>query len=524
MLTIQEIISSFPFYDAEIICGWKGKERFILDAVDTPEQLEKPSLLILPKSISMILQLGDYLSLSNVQGVVLFGTEDISISSTIIEACDTYNKPILLLKNHNPLSIKKGITDLQQLKTMGFYHYVWERSTHYWLQLIQETGLDRLLQRLHLFIGDDIFLLNEQFYLQSINGETSPQGQWRELMSRYYQERKTKAETLFIFENGDNNDLLFLMRSGEQNYGFILIKEKPGMMMNVTIEQVTHAIPAIISFLKKEEAVLQAHQSYKKQFLNNLLYNNIESNESLIQQGKQWNWDFTKPAQLMVMRINPKAEFTNEKIEMNAITGEIRSIVQANFHQVITYENQGMIVLIIFGLFENTGGARKERMVSLAQKLQLEIQQAHPKSDCLIGIGRQYPTNMELFRSFYEAKVALELGKYQSKHSPVLHFEDIGIVRLLANIHNDILHDYYQETLGELIQLDKNNDDFYVETLEAFYNNNGDINQTADELFVHPNTLRKRIKKLESILHADFNQFDDILKISVALKIMKMLK
>jgi DNA-binding PucR family transcriptional regulator len=61
-------------------------------------------------------------------------------------------------------------------------------------------------------------------------------------------------------------------------------------------------------------------------------------------------------------------------------------------------------------------------------------------------------------------------------------------------------------------------------TLEAFYYHNGDINQTAEQLYIHPNTLRKRLKKLETILNVDFNQLEDMLKIFVALKIMKILK
>jgi DNA-binding PucR family transcriptional regulator len=63
-----------------------------------------------------------------------------------------------------------------------------------------------------------------------------------------------------------------------------------------------------------------------------------------------------------------------------------------------------------------------------------------------------------------------------------------------------------------------------METLETFYNNNSDISQTAEQLFIHPNTLRKRLKKIESILNIDLNQIDDLLNIFVDLKVMKMLK
>ena len=161
--------------------------------------------------------------------------------------------------------------------------------------------------------------------------------------------------------------------------------------------------------------------------------------------------------------------------------------------------------------------------MALAQSLHKKVQQDLPDFEYEIGIGRHYASNMELFRSFYEAKVALELGKYELQHEAVRHFENIGIARLLSNIHHHILHDYYMEVLKELFE-DEENSPVYIDTLESFFQNNADINRTAEQLYIHPNTLRKRLKKLETILSIGFNKLDDLLEIYVALKIMKMIK
>jgi DNA-binding PucR family transcriptional regulator len=181
-------------------------------------------------------------------------------------------------------------------------------------------------------------------------------------------------------------------------------------------------------------------------------------------------------------------------------------------------------VCITSSVSSSVAKKRKEAMIHLAERIHHKLEQSKPNLEYQIGLGRYYASNIQLFRSFYEAKVALELGKYESHFRAVRHFEDIGIVRLLSNIHKDLLHEFYEETLGELISLDKDNDDFYIETLEAFFHHNGDVNQTAKQLYVHANTLRKRLKKIESILNIDLTQYDDILNISVALKIMKMVK
>ncbi|MCH6267649.1 PucR family transcriptional regulator [Neobacillus citreus] len=523
MLIFQEIISSTPFDNAEILAGWKGKDRYILQAAAPTDLLEEPSLLLLSKSGDAHLLLADYLEHPNIQGILLYGAENIHLSPTILQMAETIGKPLLDVSVSNPYSLQKAITDLQQLKSMGLFHLVWERTTNYWLQLGQRSGLNGLLARLGSIIGEGIQMLNEHFYIRKWNGDADPEEQRKDLQASYYQQVKSRSDVLFMLNNGADEYLLMRLQSGEILYGFMFIQVRPGMMLDVTIEQLTHAIPAIISMLKSEKAVLRAHQSYKEQFLTNLLYNNIESEQTLINLGGQWGWDFTKPTQLMVLRMDVATNFTGGTIDQNEIISHIRSIVQANFLNLIAFPIQGFIVLIIFDSPAVTGINRKEFMVSLAGKIHHSLAHSFPGIDFQIGLGRQHPSNMECFRSFYEAKVALELGKYETKHRAVLHFEDIGIARLLANIHNDILHDYYQETLGKLIGMDQE-EDFYLETIETFFTNNADINATAEQLYIHPNTLRKRIKKIESLLNVDFNLLDDLVKIDVALKIMKMLK
>ncbi|WP_066303721.1 CdaR family transcriptional regulator [Bacillus sp. FJAT-29814] len=524
MLVFQEIVSSSPFDQAEIIAGWKGKDRFIAQAAAPTDALEAASLLLLPKAGDAQLQLPEYLPQPNVQGILFYGNEELILSPAILQMAETIGKPILTVTVSNPDSLKKAIADLQQLKSMGFFHLVWERSANYWLQLGQRRGLIGLLSKLGAIIGEEINLLNQHFYRRNWKGTSGPEEQLIDLQASYYQEAKSRTDVFFMLKAGSEEVLLFRLQSEEQLYGFIFIPIRPGMMLDVSIEQLTNAIPALISLLKSEEAVLRAHQSYKEQFLTNLLYNNIESEQTLLSLGRQWGWDFTKSTQLMAVRMNVTAAFTGGKIDQNQIISQIRSIVQANFHTLIAFPIQGFIVLIVFDSPAITGKSQKEYMVSLAEKIHHSLKTAFSGIDFQIGLGRQYPSNMECFRSFYEAKVALELGKYETKQRSVLHFEDIGIARLLANIHNDILHDYYQETLGELIRMDQENEDFYLETVEAFFTNNADINATAEQLFIHPNTLRKRIKKIESLLKVDFNLLDDLVKIDVAIKIMKMLK
>lgn len=524
MLTFIELIFASPFYKADIIGGWKGKEKSFSNVEDTPPTTADPTLLLLASDHDTIIQLQDYLSLVNVQGVFLYGKKEPYIESDILDWIENNHKPVLYLEEEiNPSSLKKTITDLAHLKSMGLYQYVFKQSGSYWLQLLDRQGLSGFFQRLSLILDQELFLLDEHFYLHSIHNKNQDHFKHLEQLYANRPSTKHKIKSFSLVQDGPDHYFLFPLVSQAQYYGFVLFQEQSNLMIDLCIEQIIHALPALLSYLKKEEAVLRAHQSYKEDFLYNVLYNNIESEQFLIQQGKQWGWDFTKPAELMVIRLNQKVETGKFKMDMDDLIKKIQSILTNRFLQGVTFHLQGDIIMIVFDEEPLRPKQRKEFALSLAQKIYHKIEQDSPHLHCEIGIGRHYASNQELFRSFYEAKVAIELGKYEMRQAPVRHFEDIRIARLLSNIHRNTLHDYYSEILKEVLQ-DRENREVYLETLEAYFQQNGDINQTAEQLYVHPNTLRKRIKKLESILDTDFNQLEDLLEIYVAIKIMKMLK
>lgn len=523
MLTFQEMMSASPFHYAEIIGGWNGKERSFSQSEETIGSFDQPTLLLLPYTNSNLIQLPDYLCIQNVQGILLYGKEHLPISSSIIKEVDSFQKPVLWLNESNPMMIQKKLTDLQQLKNMGFYHYIWEQSSHFWLETLNNQGIERFLSRLRSVIGQPLLVADSSFKIEPVSGENLYEDSLDTLKTLYYQQRKSKVETISIINSNEHTYLLFHLRANDVHYGFIVLQEQPNMMVDVCIEQITYASQAILSYFKTNETLSKVHQSYKQQFLYNLLYNNLESEESLLSLGKQWGWDFTKPTQLMVMKVTAKTDTHRYTEDIEKITSTSRSIIQASYLHYILHPIQGYIVMIIFDSFTDSHKSRKKAMLSLAKNIQQKIEETYPEYDCQIGLGRHYPSNMALYKSFYEAKVALELSNYGFTRSLVQHFEDIGFPRLLSNIPNHLLQEYHQETLADLRTLEKEDEELYMKTIEVFYSHNGDIPQTAEKLFIHPNTLRNRIKKIESILDIDFNQFEDLFKVYVALTIRKML-
>jgi len=136
-----------------------------------------------------------------------------------------------------------------------------------------------------------------------------------------------------------------------------------------------------------------------------------------------------------------------------------------------------------------------------------------------IGIGRYYESIENLPKSYKEALEALNLGKKIVGSGKVIHFNDLGIYKLLLDVSDkNQLKDFALNYLQPLIKQDEQHGTELIATLEAYLRNDKKICKTAKELFVHRNTIRYRIKKISDILGIDMSDGEMLFDIYFSLK------
>jgi purine catabolism regulator len=122
--------------------------------------------------------------------------------------------------------------------------------------------------------------------------------------------------------------------------------------------------------------------------------------------------------------------------------------------------------------------------------------------------------------SFRQAGQALEMARRLAENRP-LYFPDLSVYRLLLQIeHNPEMIAFLEETLGPLLDYEGGHD--FLETLEAFFQNTGNLSQTAEALFIHRNTLLYRMERIKEILGLDLDNPSSRLAVQLALYIYRM--
>jgi carbohydrate diacid regulator len=138
-----------------------------------------------------------------------------------------------------------------------------------------------------------------------------------------------------------------------------------------------------------------------------------------------------------------------------------------------------------------------------------------------IGIGTVANNLMELANAYKEAQVAIEVGKVFDTEKTIVHYEHLGIARLIYQLPTTLCQIFLREVFkkGSIDDLDQET----LLTIQKFFENNLNVSETSRKLFVHRNTLVYRLEKIKKIIGLDLREFDHAIVFKVALMVKKYL-
>jgi GAF domain-containing protein len=139
-----------------------------------------------------------------------------------------------------------------------------------------------------------------------------------------------------------------------------------------------------------------------------------------------------------------------------------------------------------------------------------------------VGISSVCQGEAAFVDGFAEAQQAL-LGTVVLRGEPtVLAYEELGAYKYLLRVALDGgIRDATVDAVARLAEYDAQRGSQLVTTLEEFLGRHGNISATSEALFVHPNTLRQRLRRIAELSGLDLRK-DDWLMIEIAVKMVKL--
>jgi len=441
-------------------------------------------------------------------------------TSGIYKLCSKYNITLCCLGELiSPVLVANKI--MQVYKThMG---KLGEIVQNHYLELVHlstlDLGISRIIKKSAEILGNPLVITDESYDLvgYSSSGEVNDPI-WKAIVESGYcpidivkilrhegfeKQLEREASPLFLTQGEFSKYIRRLVteiRIGGQLKGYmaLLEYEKPITPIDQEILKFVSAVIALE--FAKSDAISKARGHLGHELLGDLVKGNISSEASAWNRVKSLDWSLGEYFQVVLIAGR----------ENRSIGVEYYDSVQSIILRYIPASKIGFSSKYIVVLASSNS---KDMLKKALPDLERFCQQHYLS----IGIGRPYKTLMEISVSFNEAEKALLLSGSIEKPGYVHYYDDIAVYDLLADVKNNYrIH----PGLCRLIDYDKNNGTNYVKTLAIYLRNYKNLSQTADELFLHRNTVLYRLKKIEEILQASLDNHNLCLQLELGILLL----
>jgi GAF domain-containing protein len=139
-----------------------------------------------------------------------------------------------------------------------------------------------------------------------------------------------------------------------------------------------------------------------------------------------------------------------------------------------------------------------------------------------IGVSELRETPDEAARAFREARDAATIGRALLGEGGAISYSQLGAYRYLVQIPvEDAPRDRMRAAVDELIDYDRKRRTSLLDTLERYLAERRSVIESARELYIHPNTLRQRLSRIEELTGLNLDEAD-LLSLELAIKLARL--
>lgn len=135
-----------------------------------------------------------------------------------------------------------------------------------------------------------------------------------------------------------------------------------------------------------------------------------------------------------------------------------------------------------------------------------------------VGSSVNHSGVTKLSNAYVQAKKVIDLSQRKAWKNMIVDYRELGAYQLLLSIDDkEVMKRYFDDVLGKLEKMDSDNGSDYMEFLKVYLTCNCNINDTADKLFIHRNTVVYKIKKINELLDCDLSEIEVRVRLYLAI-------
>lgn len=272
-------------------------------------------------------------------------------------------------------------------------------------------------------------------------------------------------------------------------------------------------VSQIISRIYYEKLVEEEHHASVEALMQDILYGNYER---VIPQIGERNFLDGQPHAAIFAGFDLRCE---EDARSQTLPQQLLAAFRNQEQTLYLEEDEGVYLVVHLEKAQEY----MEEIVRKKQELSRRLQGV-AGSTVSLGVSSVFSLREGLRSALREARKAYQILRACRVEDTIRYYENIGIYRIFFEVNNvSVLEELEQELLGKLIRYDQLCDGELVNTLRVYLENDCCVTSTADQLYVHRNTIKYRIGQITEILGKDLKDVTVRFNLRMAFRIRKYL-
>lgn len=535
-ITVKDILENGPLNNSKL---WAGEQN-LNNEIKMVLILEVPTVLrwikggellltagyVFKDDVNMGIKLIKDLAKHKISALVIKPGQYIKeIPPEMIECAEEEGLPLIEIPPQMPyadimLPIFENIVNEQYYRLKR----VKEIHEKFFNLLLKGGNIESISHLLSALVENPVFIVDSS---GNIRGKsivsTEVQKQLSKALQDYFADRpdlikskRPQASFPLPLKDIEFNSILVRIENERKNHAFLVVIEYSQPLDQQDFLAIYQASTIIALEFKKERAVFEAEHRLGSDLLEDILFGTIEDLEGIKRRASFLNFNLAQDKTVFVIRssssspVDPESEFYLDNLKFD-ILKNITRIFKNYPGGILLSARRNRILGIV-----NSDNQKiiEEHLKKVAKKLD-EVFKG--EATFYFGVGRTQKDLKDLRVSYKEALLSARVSEQMNK---IITFHDqLGVIELLFELRNfPSLKRFNNRYLNPIREYDQKNQGELLKTLQAYFTNNLNLKNTAEELFIHKNTVNYRLHKIQKITGLDLKNSENQITLHLALK------
>jgi sugar diacid utilization regulator len=298
---------------------------------------------------------------------------------------------------------------------------------------------------------------------------------------------------------------------------FLLLGTTPSLEHAETVEIAEQLAGVILVEFLRQRTVQSTEERLGSSFLHELIDAQNQSPEMLeriTSRARLLGYDLSSAYWVVVLQIA-----SHSPAAPAALGAAVRAVARA-FSGAISIERDHGVVLLLAQ--SSVGRSVLDKLHAMLRRVISDTADG-ARAVLVAGLSESSVTVGQLASEVERVRCSMELNRKLDSREVVVLQRTLRPYRLLMAVREkQELLDYWNETIRELYQYDTLNRSSLIETLAVFFECCSNVIEASRRLFIHRNTMNRRLQRIEDILNANLGDGETLFRLQLALRVHEM--